>query len=85
MTVTLSTFSESLKKKIGVKTSFPLGARVTLSQGAIESGRFRKEQKGGRKIEGSVVGLSNDPDCIRVLVDGRKCAIAWHVAFWTPI
>lgn len=31
-----------------------------------------------------IVGKSSRPDCVRVLVDGRKTAASYSKAFWTP-
>ncbi len=64
---------------------FPLQCPVKLSQHAIDIGRFHKERKDGRTITAKLVGYSREPDCIVVLVDGRKCPTMWHRVFWERI
>ena len=67
------------------KKDFPLECRVILSAHGIELGRFHKERKNGGVVNATVVGYCREPDCIRVLVDGRKVDMAWHCVFWERI
>ena len=61
---------------------WPIGARVVQSAHSVEADRFPSERKAGKVVFGKVVGYSNDENCIRVLVDGKKTPTTWHCLFW---
>lgn len=61
---------------------FPVPCRVTPSRHAFDVDRFREERKHGVPVFATVVGYSAEPDCIRVLRDGRKRPVTWHQLFW---
>lgn len=64
---------------------FPLNCAVKLSQHGIDLDRYKRERDLGIAIIGKVVGYSREPDCIWVLLDGRKTKIQWHRLFWERV
>lgn len=67
------------------RNQFPINCAVRLSQHGIEMGRYKRERDAGIEIVGRVVGHSREPDCLWVLLDGRKTKIQWHKLFWERI
>ena len=59
--------------------NFKIGDRVRSTQDGVKHLEFEDTRVG------TVVGLSPDPDCVKVKMDGLKTPVLYHKTFWERI